>query len=235
MMRKISVALAVALATALVARNQVASAGDVKLGTLKGKIIFKGNKPEKNFKDTTEKDPSSCGKDREVEKLVVAEDGGVKDVVVYAKEGKGDFDPKFMKVDLDQKKCMFHGHVTFVAAGGEVVFKNSDEVAHNAKFSSSDNGTFNEQIGPGKEIPKKFPKPEIINLECSAHTWMSGLIVVMAHPYYTASNEKGEYELKLPVGKQKIMVYQQILGKLEKKGTDVDVKEGDNKQDFEFK
>lgn len=234
MMRKVSVVLVALLAATLAARK--APAGDKKMGTLKGKVTFAGNNGDKNKKDTTEKDPESCNKERPLDRLNVDEGTkGVEDVVIYVKGEKGgDFDPKFKKVELDQKTCMFKKHVTLVAEGGEVVFKNSDGVLHNVKFSSTNNGSFNQGIGAGKEQAQKFEKSDFIEVSCSVHPWMSAIIVVMENPYYTTSNEKGEYELKLPVGKHKIMVQHQVLGKVDKKGVEVDIKEGDNTKDFSF-
>jgi plastocyanin len=234
-MRKISIVLVALLVATLAAKS--APAGDNKGGVLKGKVTFSGNNADANKTDNTAKDPDACGPSRSLDKLKVDAGKGVEDVVVYVK-GKvpGDFDAKFKKVELDQKGCVFHSHVTFVAAGGDVVFKNSDTVLHNVKFSSTNNGSFNQGIGGGKEQSYTFKEPEFVTCECSVHPWMSGLIVVMENPYYTATNDKGEYELHLPAGKQKIMMQHQTLGKAEKKGVEVEIKDGETKTlDFEFK
>lgn len=235
-MRKISSLLVAVVAAALAINYAPARAGE-KLAVLKGKVTYSGSNPDKNKKDTTEKDPEACGKDRPLEKLVVDDaTKGVEDVVVYVKEKlPGEFDAKFKKVELDQKTCSFKKHVTLVAEGGEVVFKNSDTVLHNVKFSSTNNGSFNQGIGGGKEQSQTFKSPEFIELSCSVHPWMSALVVVMAHPYYTLTNAKGEFELHLPPGKHHIMVQHQVLGKLDKKGVEIDIKDGDNTKDFEFK
>ena len=237
MVRKISVVLVALMVAGLAARK--APAEDKKLATLKGKIKFTGNNGDMNKKDTTDKDPDSCGKERALDKLTVdAASKGLGDVVVFAKEKlAGDFDAKFKKVDLDQKGCVFKSHVTLVAEGGTVTFKNSDGVLHNVKFSSTNNGSYNQGVGAGKDSePLKLEKSDFIELSCSVHPWMSGVIVVMAHPYYAVSNATGDYELQLPAGKHHIIVQHQVLGKLDKKGFEVEVKDGEAKtQDFEFK
>jgi plastocyanin len=237
MMRKMSIVLVALVAGTLALNVKNAPAQDKKLATLKGKVTFSGNKPEKNAKDKTDKDAESCGKDRDLEKLVVDEASkGVEDVVVYIKDKvPGEFDPKFKKVVLDQKGCLFKSHVTLVAEGGEVVFKNSDGVLHNVKFNSTNNGTFNQGIGAGKEQAQTFKAAEFVTLECSVHPWMSAVVVVMAHPYYALTNKTGDFELHLPPGKHKIMVQHQVLGKLDKKGQEIEIKDGDNSHSFEFK
>jgi len=236
-MRKMSVILVAVLAATFAVNVRNAPAEDKKLATFKGKVTFSGTSPDKNKKDTTDKDPDSCGKERALEKLCVDEaTKGLQDVVIYPKEQiAGEFDPKYKKVTLDQKGCVFKGHVTLVAAGGEVVFKNSDGVLHNVKFNSKDNGTYNQGIGGGKEDNRAFKAAEFINLECSVHPWMSAVIVVMAHPYYAVTNDKGDFELKLPPGKYHFMVQHQTLNKLDKKGDEVEIKDGDNSKNYEFK
>jgi plastocyanin len=238
MIRKISVVLVALMIAGLAAKN--APAQDKKLATIKGKIKYSGNSPDMNKKDTTDKDPESCDKERPLDKLNVdAASKGLADVVVFVKEKlPGEFDAKFKKVDLDQKKCVFKSHVTLVAEGGTVTFKNSDGVLHNVKFSSTNNGSYNQGVGAGKDSePLTLAKADFIELSCSVHPWMSGVIVVMAHPYYTVSNATGDFELQLPAGKHHLMVQHQTLGKLDKKGLEIEVKDGETKTlpDFEFK
>ena len=236
MMRKISVVLAALLAATVAVKNAPAQ-DKAKLAVFKGKVTFAGSKPEKNAVDKAAKDPESCGPERPLDKLNVDEaTKGVEDVVVYIKDKvAGEFDPKFKKVTLDQKGCVFKSHVTLVAEGGEVVFKNSDGVLHNVKFNSTNNGTFNQGVGAGKEQAQAFKAAEFVNLECSVHPWMSAVVVVMAHPYYAVTSKTGDFELHLPAGKHKIMVQHQVLGKLDKKGEEIEIKDGDNSKNFEFK
>jgi plastocyanin len=237
MRTKIPVVLAAVAAMTLAVRVKDAPAQEKKLATLKGKVTFSGSKPEKNQTDSSPKDEESCGKSRPTEKLLVDEaTKGVQDVVIYVKEKlAGEFDPKHKKVVLDQKACVFKNHVTLVAEGGEVVFKNSDTVLHNVKFNSTNNGTFNQGVGAGKEQSQTFKAAEFVTIECSVHPWMTAVVVVMAHPYYALTDSKGEFELKLPPGKHRIMVQHQVLGKLDKKGEEIEVKEGESSRHFEFK
>ena len=66
-------------------------------------------------------------------------------------------------------------------------------------------------------------------LENAEVTWSddSAVVVVMAHPYYTVTNKTGDFELHLPAGKHKIMVQHQTLNKLDKKGEEVEIKDGE--------
>lgn len=232
--------------TALLVAGVAAYAGEYKGGkvekgaTIKGVVTYAGDMGKANQKDTTDKDSEECGKERVKPELVVdPASKGLSDAVVYVKKiehGK-DFSDAQKKVVLDQQKCTFEKHVTLIAEGGEVVFKNSDKVLHNVKFSSTNNGTFNESVTAGGEKAKKFEKNEFITISCSVHPWMNGSIVVMPHPYYEVTAANGTFEMHdVPAGKHVIMVQHQSLGKLDKKGMEVEVKEGETKElKFEFK
>lgn len=237
-MRKHMTVLAAFLAAGVA--MQVGRADDKKVGTLKGVVKYSGDMSKANKDDKTEKDVESCGKERKKPDLLVDDASkGLADAVVYVKK----LDDKLVafadaqkKVVMDQKSCAFDKHVTLLAAGGELVMKNSDAVLHNVSFSSTNNGTFNQGIGAGKEQAKKFDKPEFITMACSVHPWMSAVLVVMQNQCYTVSDAKGAFSLELPEGKHTILVQHQTLGKADKKGLEIEIKAGETKtQDFEFK
>jgi plastocyanin len=211
-----------------------------KGATLKGVVRFTGDLARANQKDTAAKDTEACGTERVKPDIIVdPATKALQDVVVYIKkidEGKAWTDAQ-KHVVLDQKKCVFERHVTLVAAGGEVVIKNSDSVLHNVNTASVQNGSFNEGVGPNSETKKTFAAPEFMKISCSVHPWMNAAIVVMANPYYSVTDEKGEYSLPdIPAGKYSFMVQHTELGKFDKKGTEIELKEGETKtQDFELK
>jgi len=225
--------VAASLATGVVAQANPPgyTAKKVENGAkLKGKVTYSGDPAKANEKDNTEKDPESCGKERTKANILVGADKALKDVVVYLSNittGK-DWTPEQTKVDLDQKTCMYAPHVVLVKEGGTVVFKNSDGVLHNIMATSTQDQGFNEGVGPGKELTKTFEKSEFVQLACSVHPWMSAVVVVMKNPYYTFTNEKGEYEISdIPAGKWKVMAEHKPLGKAEPKGSEIEFKAGE--------
>jgi plastocyanin len=211
-----------------------------KGAALKGVVKYGGDIAKANQKDTAAKDAEACGTERPKPELVVDPTSrALGDAIVYIKkidEGKPWTDEQ-KHVVLDQKKCVFEKHVTLVAAGGDVLIKNSDSVLHNVSASTVQNGSFNEGLGPGKDLKKTFATPDFMKITCSVHPWMNAGIVVMANPYYSVTSDKGEYVLSdIPAGKYTIMVQHLELGKLDKKGVEIEFKEGETKtQDFEFK
>jgi hypothetical protein len=210
-----------------------------KGATLKGVVKYAGDLAKANQKDTTAKDTDCCGSERPKPELVVdPESRGLKDAVVYMKtiEAGKPWSAEQKKVVLDQKKCTFESHVVLVAVDGELVMKNSDTCLHNVSASSPLNGGFNDGVGPNQETVKRFKKPEFMKVTCSVHPWMNALIVVMANPYYTVTNDKGEFTLTdIPAGKYTIFVQHQELGKVDKKGVEIEFKEGETTtRDFAF-
>lgn len=209
-----------------------------KGATLKGVVKYKGDMGRANQEDTTTKDPEVCGPKRvKPDLLVDAGSKGLVDAVVYIKKidaGKPWAEDQ-KKVVIDQKTCAFDKHVTLVAMGGEIVFKNSDGVLHNISAKAMMNNGFNEGVAGGKEMSKTFAKAEFVGLSCSVHPWMNATVVVMANPYYAVTNAKGEYTLTdIPAGNYQIVVAHPL--KSIEKGAPVELKEGETKtMDFSGK
>ena len=62
----------------------------------------------------------------------------------------------------------------------------------------SKNQEFNEaMLNKGDRITKVFTKPEIfLQSKCSVHPWMSAFVAVLDHPYFSISQDNGEFEIK---------------------------------------
>jgi hypothetical protein len=86
-----------------------------------------------------------------------------------------------------------------------MIIKNTAPIAHNAKWSSSENGEINPLIASGSQF--KLAKPLVfergeISLQCSLHTWMKAHVRVFDHPYYAITDAEGNFEINdAPVGK----------------------------------
>jgi plastocyanin len=233
-----------AVAASIAALVATATAYDVKPGKggkIKGKALFKADKSKANKPLKVEKDPDMCGESTPDPDLIVGEGDGLADVVVWIKKidaGK-DWPASMKKCEIDNTHCSFAPHVAFVMKGGEVTFKNSDSKLHNIKAVSADYN-FNDGVDAGKTMTKKCDRGnnEEVKLSCSIHPWMSGQLIVVTHPYYVATNAKGEYELDdVPAGKYTLMVKHAKLGRPAgaDKGVEIEVKEGaDATKDFEF-
>lgn len=106
---------------------------------------------------------------------------------------------------MDQKNLSFVPHVLPVMVGTTVSFPNSDDIRHSVfsvgDVKKIDFGTY----PPGKEKSIVCDKPGVIPVLCYIHHNMSGYIVVLETPYFSTTDEEGNYQIKnIPSGEYTI-------------------------------
>jgi len=204
-------------------------------GSLVGEVKFAGPPPAPKVLKVN-KDNQACGNEKKSEDVVVGANQGLLNAVVSVTGVSGAPAAKAAKKPvLDQKGCQFSPHVLTIPAGAEVDILNPDGVLHNIHTFSTVNPSINKAQPKFKKVmTEKFEKPEVIKVQCDAHSWMSGWIVVMGHPYFAVSDDKGAFKIQnVPAGKHKVEVWHETLGKLTR---EVEVKAGaETKVTFELK
>lgn len=202
-------------------------------GVISGSVLFKGTAPApKKLKVT--KDKKRCDTSPKFDQSLVVKDGKVANVVVYIADVKGGKKLEKKAVTLDQNGCQYQPHVLAVAAGADVTILNPDKVLHNIHTYSKVNKPMNRaQPKFKKKLKVKFDKPEIMEVKCDVHGWMTGWIFVAGNPYYGVTGEDGAFSLTdVPAGKYKVEIWHEKLGKQTK---EVEVKAGETaKLDIEF-
>jgi hypothetical protein len=194
---------------------------DAQGGSIVGEVKLAGSPPAPKVVKVN-KDPEACGQEKKVPEVVVGAGGGLAHTVVSVGDVKG-FKPAGKAV-LDQKGCEFRPTV-LVMAPGDLEILNSDGVLHNIHTFSTVNPAFNKaQPKFKKTMTEKFAKPEVIKVQCDAHSWMLGWIVVAESPTAVTA-ENGSFKLEnVPAGKHKVEVYHPGLGSRQAK--EVEVKAG---------
>jgi len=127
-------------------------------GTLRGRFVYDGDPPTRK-KAVVNKDTEVCGAfDLRDEQLIVAEDGGLADIVLWLRTEDTPIHEDYgatadASVELDNNQCRFEPHVVALRLGQTLHIKNSDPVAHNTKIEFGANQAFNEgiSIGASKE------------------------------------------------------------------------------------
>ena len=182
------------------------------VGTITGKVVFTGTYAA--GKTAISKDREVCGDTKLDSSLVVGKQGELKNAVIQIGDLKQGKSP-VKEVELDQLKCEYVPHVAVVPTGGTVKIKNSDGILHNVHSISEKNTPFNRaQPKFMKEIKETFTKPEIVQLRCDVHGWMSGWIVVTEKPFFDVTEADGTFKFdSVPVGKYTLEVWHEILGK----------------------
>lgn len=194
-------------------------------GTLKGRFVFDGKKPEQ-AKINPNKDVEVCSKHPLLdESLVVGDEGGLANVVVFLRTKTTDIHPDYAakateKVVLDNKDCRFQPHMLAIRTGQPLEIKNSDPVGHNTNATLRVNPPFNVIVASGGMDTKTLKSAETLPVEvtCNIHPWMKGWLVVRPDPYFAVSEKDGTFEIKnLPAGKDlEFQVWQEKSGYVQK-------------------
>ena len=202
-------------------------------GAISGAALFKGTVPKpKKLKVT--KDKKRCDLSPKFDQSLVAKDGKLANAVVYISEIEKGKKMDMSGATLDQNGCEYQPHVLAVPAGADVTILNPDKVLHNIHTYSKINKPMNRaQPKFKKKLKVKFDKPEVMEVKCDVHGWMSAWIFVAGNPYYSVTGEDGAFSLTdVPAGKYKVEVWHETLGK---QSAEVEVKAGETaKVDFEF-
>jgi plastocyanin len=220
-MDRLGILVAVAaLALGLAATGHAYEAGPVTDGgAVTGRVAYGGTAPARAKIEIT-KDASVCGTESEKlsEELIVGAGGGIQNVVVrIANITKGAaLAPASPNPVLDQKVCQFRPHVLVFPAGSTLDVLNSDGILHNVHTYGEANAPVNKaQPGFKKKIELVFDKPEFpVRVECDAHPWMRGWLIVQEHPYYALTDESGAFTLaNVPAGDYQIEAWHETLGR----------------------
>jgi len=244
-MRSLRSATLLVLPLALILPMRVAAEG---WGTVKGQVIYAGkDTPNQTAKVAEHKDAKVCLKNGPVplDQLVVnSKNKGTRWVVVWlAKDDDGNADhtaelpthpslknPKKKSVVMDQPCCSFEPHIVVVRSGQDFVGKNSAEIAHNMHITGSKVNqaiSQNPILPPGTSLTikagqlKPYQLPNTV--KCDIHTWMSGYIFVLPHPYFAITDADGKFEIKnAPAGKYRLIMWHEKDGWVLGEGDEAD-------------
>jgi plastocyanin len=165
------------------------------------------------------KDPSICGQEAARDRLVMAADGALANVVVSLKPGKAPHPPvPTANAVVDQVGCRYAPHVLAVTVGTTVSLLNNDAVLHNVHAVSEGGATpstvFNVAMPfKGEKLPTVMRRPGTLRLRCDAgHTWMSAYIHVFEHPFFAVTDDKGRFTIKdVPPGRYTLSYWHEPL------------------------
>ena len=216
---------------------EISFAGDVQ-----GKITFDGKAPK--MKPLRMDADPVCVANNEIqprkEWLVLDENNGVKNVLVFVKESKSgtlvdiDYVPKDKAV-IDQKGCVYVPHVLGVMVGQQLDILNSDGTLHNIHALPKVNKEFNKAMPRSKkQMSVTFDKVEApFKVKCDVHPWMGAYLGVFDHPYFAVTDDSGSYSISgLAPGKYVIEAWHEKLGS---QSADITVDDSGVSQDFTFK
>jgi hypothetical protein len=181
-------------------------------GTIKGTVKWQGALPHLVASEIN-KDPQVCDplgqKHRDLERLLVAPNGGVANTVVFLKNitrGKA-MDLPTPRRFLNQKNCRYEPHILLVPLQETLSVKSSDPLLHTVQMSGSADYNLPFVLA-GQEATRPMTRAGEVNLRCNVHVWMNGEMMVAPHPYYAVTDPEGHFELtQVPPGDYEIVAW----------------------------
>lgn len=189
-------------------------------GTIQGVVTFAGTPPEPRQIPVT-KDQDVFGATLPDERLIVSEDGKIKNAVVFIAEIiEGKPLPKTLPA-ITNKGGRFEPHVQ-VFPQREFLIRSEDPVLHNTHpylglkeegGMSQYNVSLSRSEGdPPKEVRRSLKRPGMYQIRCDAHDWMRAWIWVLDHPYGVVTGDDGTFTLTdVPPGTYTLMAWHEEL------------------------
>src|SRR5574337_1507236 len=140
-------------------------------GAVTGKVTFRGSPPPMKMIIPT-KDQEVCGGIREEPYVILSEDQGVQDAMVFLKEvqtGKPWGQPA-KTPDLTNLKCNFVPHVQVVPVGSDLEIISADPVLHATHGFLGKRTVFSVTLpNKGDRVARPLKKAGLVRVECDAH------------------------------------------------------------------
>jgi plastocyanin len=192
-------------------------------GTIQAEVKYAGPADVETVR--VNKDVAQCGREQQIEKVVVGADGGLAGAVVSLAGPRTTAAKPPNKPTLDQKGCQFRPHVLAMQPG-EVDILNSDGILHNIHTHSTANPAFNKAQPKFKKVmTEELEKPEFIRVQCDVHSWMQSWIAVMPNQYFGVTGDTGRTTVAhVPAGRHTVEVWHPVLGT---QRAETDVKAGE--------
>jgi plastocyanin len=185
-------------------------------GSLSGRAVFAGPAPAaETLRMTTDRTcVAAAGPNPQSDAVLIAGEGGLKNVFVYVKSGLDpaySFEMPTSPAVLDQKGCIYTPRVIGVRAGQQLEVLNSDDTLHNVHALPMSNQEFNTSA---KQVSKTFTVPEVmVRFKCDVHPWMAAYVGVVAHPYFAVTDASGAFDIKgLPPGTYTLEAWHEVFG-----------------------
>ncbi len=221
--------VASALAALVLLGSRPASAADTGTGTIKGRLVWGGAEALKSTVlvakgDANKKDSKVCAAEGDLlskELVVDPKTKGVASGFAYLVKPKGKnadaekaLVAKTGKVEIDQKSCEFIPHSMAFHQDQKLLFKSSDPVNHNIRYSGFAIAAGNVALPPTGQFEVKLKADSRpISLNCDIHPWMTGKMMVFDHPFFTVTGDDGTFEIKgVPAGEENIVLWHEKVG-----------------------
>lgn len=199
-------------------------------GTLVGKAVLEGSHQIVG-KTTMDADQLIVAQ----RAVVVADKGGLANVVISIEGVPGKFSPSDQQTELDQKEKTFVPHVLPILRGQTVQFVNSDQILHNIHAHHGEATLFNTAMPfQGQRLPYTIEADgDVVLIKCDVHNNMRAWILLRENPHFGVSKESGLFSIEgVPAGTYTVRAWHEVFGSQEQTVT---IKDGAEKTPMIFK
>jgi len=150
--------------------------------------------------------------------VLVSADGGLKNVIVFLKEGvTGKFTAPTTSVVMNQQGCQYVPHVFGLMDGQKLEIKNSDKTLHNVHCYEGIATCFNramfQGMAPITHVFKDKQEDVFVKFKCDVHPWMTAYALVSKNPFFAITTADGTFEIKdVPPGEYTIKTWHEKYG-----------------------
>jgi len=209
------------LASTILIGGSVAVGGQMAgRGTIKGHVKLTGKLPG-NPVIRMGMDPKCAQANRGTrvvqEFVAAALDGSLANVFVHL---QGTFPQTPVSADpvvIDQRGCVYRPRVVGARVGQTLQLKNSDDWMHNVHSLSARGNEFNvSEPKAGMVQSFKLKNEEVmLKVKCDIHSWMTTYVGVVTNPYFSVSNDGGNFEIaNVPASTYSILTWHERYGPL---------------------
>jgi hypothetical protein len=206
--------------TATTAAPETSDAPEMAASKIAGVVKFAGPKPERKVIKMDEECIEHWeGKPLLSDQLVISNDGGLRWAFAYiSTPPEGDYSVPEEAAILEQSGCAYVQHVVGLQVGQTLSVVNSDPFTHNVRGFSRKNRPFNmgQPAGSEPRTPRASSTETVelaIQIKCDVHSWMTGFMFLLDHPFYAISDENGNFEIEgLPDGEYDLTIWHETLG-----------------------
>ncbi len=201
-------------ATAEPAGSVPGSNAQAGTGAVVGTVRFAGAPPPAGVLKIY-KEHAFCGSVVPDPSLLVAPDGGLRNVVITLHGPRlhrtaGRSEP----IQLDNIGCRFAPHVQAAQVGSTVLLLNSDRILHDAHARIGSRTLFNDGLPRWRRVTRILGRPGIVKVICELHhAWMSAYIVVAPNRFFAVTDSRGRFAIDgVPPGVHEAHFWHERLG-----------------------
>ena len=183
-------------------------------GTLQGTVRWNGADVPQPTIVQNAADPDVCGRMHTLEDLLVAEHGGIKNVIVALVDvPAGTASPPVPdRLLLNNIDCRFSPHVTVLTVGSLFETRNSDPTLHTVHLYGPSEANIALPI-QSMTVSQNLENAGVFIVKCDVHGWMQAFIRVDEHPFHAVTDGAGSFHIAdVPAGEYTLEAWHESLG-----------------------